>query len=153
MPRRLALPALLLALGLAGCTSQRAAVPGYAWAFMNDPGEGPKLAYGRPSSDEVLLMMTCGEASDRVTLTATGLTGPQLAVSSGGQTARLPAAPTPGMGEEALLRAVSDRNAPVLSNFRRTGDLAILHGDTRHGVTAAPADRGQVKAFFKACEA
>jgi hypothetical protein len=153
MPRRLALPALLLALGLAGCTSQRAAVPGYAWVFMNDPGEGPKLAYGRPSSDEVLLMMTCGGTPDRVTLTATGLTGPQLSVSSGGQTARLPAAVTPGMGEEGLLQAVADRDAPVLSNFRRTGDLAILHGETHHGVAAAPADREQVKAFFRACEA
>ena len=153
MPRHLALPAVLLALGFTGCASQQAAVPGYAWAFMNNPNEGPKLAYGRPSSDEVLLMMTCGGASDRVTLTATGLTGAQLTVSSGGQTARLPAAKTPGMGDEGLLRAVTDRDTPVLSNFRRTGDLAILHGDTRHGVAAAPADRDQVKAFFKACEA
>ena len=83
MPRHLALPAVLLALGFTGCASQQAAVPGYAWAFMNNPNEGPKLAYGRPSSDEVLLMMTCGGASNRVTLTATGLTGPELTVSCG----------------------------------------------------------------------
>ena len=151
MPRRLAL-AVLLALGLAGCASQRPAMPGYAWAFMDAPGEGPKLAYGRPSSDEVLLMMTCAATPGRVTLTATGLTGPQLAVSSGGQVTRLPATATPGLGEDSLLQAVADRDTPVLSNFRRTGDLAILHGDTRHGVAAAPADRGKVKAFFAACE-
>ena len=152
MPRHLA-PAALLALALAGCAGPRAAIPAYAWVFMNDPGEGPKLAYGRPSSDEVLLMMTCGGEPNLVTLSATGLTGPQLAVSSGGLTARLPAATTRGMGEEGLLQAMTDRDAPVLSNFRRTGDLAILHGDTRHGVAAAPADRGQVRAFFAACEA
>ena len=152
MPRHLA-PAALLALALAGCAGPRAAIPGYTWVFMNDPGEGPKLAYGRPSSDEVLLMMTCGGEPNLVTLSATGLTGPQLAVSSGGLTARLPAATTRGMGEEGLLQAMTDRDAPVLSNFRRTGDLAILHGDTRHGVAAAPADRGQVRAFFAACEA
>ncbi|KRA57737.1 hypothetical protein ASD79_15575 [Caulobacter sp. Root655] len=152
MPRRLAL-AVLLALGLAGCASQQAAMPGYAWAFMQDPGEGPKLAYGRPSSDEVLLMMTCAATPGRVTLTATGLTGSRLAVSSGGQTARLAATTTPGLGDDSLLQAVTDRDTPVLSNFRRTGDLAILHGDTRHGIAAAPADRGQVKAFFRACEA
>jgi hypothetical protein len=152
MPRRLAL-AVLLALGLAGCASQQAAVPGYAWAFMQDPGEGPKLAYGRPSSDEVLLMMTCAATPGRVTLTATGLTGPLLTVSSGGQTTRLAATTAPGLGEDGLLQAVADRDAPVLSNFRRTGDLAILHSDTRHGIAAAPADRDQVKAFFRACEA
>jgi len=150
MPRRLALAALL---ALAGCASQQAAVPGYGWAFVNDPGEGPKLAYGRPSSDEVLLMMTCAEAPDHIVLTATGLSGPQLAVSSGGQVTRLPATAAPGLGEDSLLQAVADADAPVLRNFRRTGDLALMHGDQRHGVAAAPGDRGQVRAFFKACEA
>ncbi|EJL31086.1 hypothetical protein PMI01_02894 [Caulobacter sp. AP07] len=152
MPHRLAL-SVLLALGLAGCASQQATVPGYVWAYMQDPGEGPKLAYGRPDSDEVLLMMTCAAPPGRVTLTATGLDGPLLTVSSGGQVTRLPATTAPGLGEDALLQAVTDRDTPVLSNFRRTGDLALMNGDTRHGIAAAPADRGQVKAFFKACGA
>ena len=152
MPRRLPLPAFLLVLALGGCTSQRAAVPGYAWAFMNDPGEGPKLAYGRPSSDEVLLMMTCGGGPGRVALTAAGLTGSELAVSSGGQVSRLAATPTSGLGEDDLLRAVTDHDAQALRNFRGTGDLAILHGGKRHGIAAAPTDRSQVRAFFAACE-
>lgn len=152
MSRHLALPALLLTATLFGCASQQAAMPGYGWAYMNDPGEGPKLAYGRPSSDEVLVMMTCADRR-RVAVTAAGLSGAALVVGSGGKTARLPASVTPGMDGEGLLQAAVDRNAPVLDNFRRTGDLTLMRGADRHGVAATPVERGQVKAFFKACEA
>lgn len=151
MPRRLAVPVLLLlSAALLGCAGRQDAAPGYAWAFMDNPDEGPKLAYGRPSSDEVLVMMTCPDPA-RVTVTAAGVTGADLVVGSGGALARLSAAATPGLGDEALLQAVADRDGPVLDNFRRTGDLALVRGGERHGVAASPSDRGQVKAFFAAC--
>jgi hypothetical protein len=150
MPRRLVLPAVLFALSVAGCAHQQAALPGYSWAFLDNADEPPKLAYGRPSSDEVLLMMTCAPGSRAVTLSASGVSGRTLSVSSGGRLSRFAAV---GGSDGGLLEAEADRDALALGNFRRTGDLAIVNAGRSHSISAVPADRGQVAAFFKACEA
>ena len=150
MPRRLALPALLLALSMAGCAHQQAALPGYAWAFLDNADEPPKLAYGRPSSDEVLMMLSCERGSRDITLSASGLSGRALSIRSGGKLERFAATDGDGGG---FLQVQADRDAPALGNFRRTGDLAIVNGGRTHSIAAAAADRGQVAAFFKACEA
>lgn len=150
MPRRLALSGFLLALSVAGCAHQQAALPGYGWAFLDNADEPPKLAYGRPSSDEVLMMMTCAPGSKAVTLSASGVSGRTLSVSSGGKLSRFAAV---GATEGGLLEAQADRDSPALGNFRRTGDLAILNAGRSHSIAAAAADREQVAAFFRACDA
>jgi hypothetical protein len=163
MPRRvlsnrLLSPALLfvLTLGgltLGGCVSDRSSAPGYAWNYMNSEGEGPKLAYGRPDSDDVVMMMACAPHASAVTLTATGLAGGEIALASGRSVTRLKALPLASDMGEGVLEARTTVDAAALSAFRRTGDLDLLTAATRHSLDAAPADQRQVKAFFKACSA
>jgi len=163
MPRRILssrlLPnALLLVLTLGGvslsaCAYDRRAEPGYGWSYMDSAEEGPKLAYGRPSSDDVVLMMACAPRASAVTLTATGLSGDEIALASGRSVTRLKAQAAPSAVSDGLLEARTTVDASTLRAFRRTGDLDLLVADERHGLDATPADQRQVKAFFKACSA
>ena len=151
-------PALLfvLTLGgltLGGCAYDRSSAPGYAWNYMNNEGEGPKLAYGRPDSDDVVMMMACAPRASAVTLTATGLSGSEIALASGRTVTRLKAAPAASDMSDGVLQARTTVDAAALSAFRRTGELDLLVANERHGLDAAPADQRQVKAFFKACAA
>ena len=151
MSRRLIPPALLLALALGACANDRMAAPGYAWSYMDNSGEGLKLAYGRPNSDDVVMMLACAPSSSAVTLTATSLPGREIALASGRAVTRLPAQPLASDMAEGLLQAHTSTDAAALSAFRRTGDLTLLVTGERHSLDAAPGDRAGVKAFFKAC--
>nr|WP_232793325.1 hypothetical protein [Caulobacter hibisci] len=143
--------AALAALLLSACAHERPANPAYAWAYLNEPGEGPKLAYGRPSSDEVLLMLACPTAGGPVEVSAAGIEGEAIALSSRDQTSRLAAkAADDGVTGPLLLARTTPRD-PALGNFRRTGDLAILNAGQRHDIAASGDERRGVKAFFKAC--
>lgn len=153
MSSRLAAAALLAALGLAGCAHEQAANPAYAWAYLNEPGEGPKLAYGRPSSDEVLLMLVCPAPGGPVEVSASGLEGGTIGLASRDRTSHLAARTVDGGGTGSLLLASATTRDPALGNFRRTGDLAIVNGDKRHRIAAKADERRRVKAFFKACGA
>ena len=163
MPRRLLssrlLPnALLLVLTLGGltlgaCAYEHPSPPGYAWHYMDAGDEGPKLAYGRPNSDEVLMMMACAPASSAVTLTAADLSGTEIALASDSKITHLKAQVVASEITGGVLRARTSVDAAALSAFRRTGDLDLLIADERHSLDAAPADRHDVKAFFKACSA
>ena len=163
MPRRLLssrlLPnALLLVLTLGGltlgaCSHDQPREPGYGWNYMHSAEEGPKLAYGRPDSDDVVMMMACTPRASAVTLTATGLAGGEIALASGRRVTRLRAQAAPSAMSEGVLEARTTVDASALSAFRRTGDLDLLVADERHTLDAAPADQRQVKAFFKACSA
>lgn len=147
---------LLLTLGgltLGGCSHDRAGQPGYGWNYMNNAGEGPKLAYGRPNSDDVVMMLACAPRVSGVTLTTTGLAGGEIALASGGSITRLKAQPVASDMGGGVLEAHTTIDASALSAFRRTGDLDLLVADTRHDLDAASADQRQVKAFFKACSA
>lgn len=155
MPRPSLLPTVvtlaLAGMALAGCAYDRSSAPGYAWSYMTGEAEGPKLAYGRPDSDDVVLMMACAPRASALTLTATGLTGGEIALASGRKVTRLKAQPLGSDMGEGALEARTSVDASALSAFRRTGDLALLVADERHSLAAAPADQRQVKAFFKAC--
>jgi methyl coenzyme M reductase alpha subunit len=156
MPHRLLSNALLLTLTLGGltlggCAYDRSSEPGYAWSYMENADEGPKLAYGRPNSDDVVMMMACAPRASSVTLTATSLMGDEIALASGHVVTRLKASAAPSDMSEGLLQARTTVDASALRAFRRTGDLDLLVADERHSLDAAPADQRQVKAFFKAC--
>ncbi|TCS14578.1 hypothetical protein [Caulobacter sp. BK020] len=163
MPRRVLssrlLPnALLLLLTLGGltlgaCSHERPGQPGYGWNYMNNVGEGPKLAYGRPNSDDVVMMLACAPRASSLTLTATGLAGGEIALASGGSVTRLKAQPAASDMGGGVLEARTTVDASALSAFRRTGDLDLLVADSRHDLDAASTDWRQVKAFFRACSA
>lgn len=163
MPRRILssryLPnALLLVLTLGGltlgaCAYEHPSPPGYAWRYMESGDEGPKLAYGRPNSDEVLMMMACAPGASAVTLTAADLSGDEIALASDSTVTRLKAQAVASEIVGGVLEARTSVDAAALSAFRRTGDLDLLIADERHSLDAAPADRRDVKAFFKACSA
>ena len=148
--------ALLLALTLggltlSGCASDRSSEAGYGWNYINSAEEGPKLAYGRPHSDDVVMMMACAPRASAVTLIASGLTGNEIGLASGRTVTRLRAEAAPSAMSEGVLEARTSVDASALSAFRRTGDLDLLVAEERRSLDAAPADQRQVKAFFKAC--
>ncbi|CAN5121101.1 hypothetical protein BH10PSE4_BH10PSE4_31120 [soil metagenome] len=153
MTLRLLSPTLLLTLALGACAHERSAEPGYGWSYMDNAGEGLKLAYGRPNSDDVVMMLACAPGTSAVTLTATSLPGREIALASGRVVTRLPAQPLASDMSEGLLQARTSTDASALSAFRRTGDLTLLVADERHSLDAAPGDRAGVKTFFKACSA
>lgn len=143
----------LLTLLASACAHERAANSAYAWAYLNNPGEGPKLAYGRPSSDEVLLMVACPATDGALQVTATGMDGDAIALASRDRTSRLAAKPADGGGIGVVLAAATTARDPALGNFRRTGDLAILNAGQRHSIDATRQERERVKAFFDDCGA
>ena len=150
---RLAAFAVFPSLVLACCAHQHAANSAYAWAYLNEPGEGPKLAYGRPSSDEVLLMLVCPAPGGPVEVSASGLEGATIGLASRDRTSHLAARPAESGGNGTILMASTTSRDPALGNFRRTGDLAIVNAGQRHSIAARTDERRRVKAFFEACGA
>jgi hypothetical protein len=144
----------LLAVGLAGCAHDKVADSGYRWAFLSDASEAPRLAYGRPSSDDVILMLSCSPGADSVQISAAGLKGREIVLASDRIESRFPAGKADSaLGETGLLEARGRMSAPALAGFQHTGDLTLLTNGERHNLHAMREDEGQVKAFFRSCAA
>ena len=154
MPSR-AIPtiALLLAAGLAGCAHEEVAANDYRWAYLAETGEDPRLAYGRPDSDDVVVMMSCRPGRDQVDVSAVGLSGEDLVLASGRAESRFKAARIDDAMSQGLLEARGAASASALEAFRKSGELALLAKGQRHSLKAIDTDKGQVQAFFKACGA
>jgi hypothetical protein len=144
----------LLAAGLAGCAHEKVAQGGYHWAYLESGAEAPRLAYGRPDSDDVVLMLSCRPGQDRVDVSAIGLSGGEIVLASGRAESRFAAAKVEdAMDGGGFLEARGKASAPALDGFRKSGDLALLTQGERHSLSANSADRGHVRAFFRACGA
>jgi hypothetical protein len=155
---RLLPSALLLVLPLGGltlgaCAHDQPSQAGYGWNYLNNTGEGPKLAYGRPDSDDVVMMLACPPGASAVTLTTTAARDGEITLASGRSVTRLRAQAAPSAMGDGVLEARTTLDATALRAFRRTGDLDLLTADERHSLDVVPADQRQVKAFFKACSA
>ena len=149
------LPGLIGSLALASCASQSAPQPGagMTWSLAQVDGEGAKLAYGRPQSDDVLVMLTCAPKSDLVRVSTTaGRAGakPSLGLRSGDRVQRYAADAGPsGFGDGVLLESSVRPDDPVLARFAASGELA-LDADGRR--TAFPAaDPTQARHFIESC--
>lgn len=155
MASRIAFAVLaFLAAGLAGCAHEKVGMDGYRWAYLTDPAEAPRLAYGRPNSDDVVLMMSCRPGQNQMNVSVVGLSGGEVVLASGRAESRFAAAKVQdALSEGGLLEARGQTSAPALQGFRKSGDLALLSKGERHNLTAESADRGHVRAFFKACGA
>lgn len=144
----------LLAFALAGCAHEPAADSGYRWAFLKDAGEAPRLAYGRPFSDDVILMLSCSPGADSVNISAIGLKGAEIVLASRKIQSRFAARKTESaLGDNGLLEASGRMSAPALAGFQHTGDLVVVTEGRRHSLSASRQDEGQVKAFFRSCAA
>lgn len=152
MASRIAFAALSIAALLAGCAHEKAGLDGYRWAYLEEGPEAPRLAYGRPNSDDVVLMISCQPGRDQVAVSAVGLSGGEIVLASGRAETRFAGARiNDAMSDGGVLEARGKASAPALAGFSKSGDLALLTEGERHDLTAGSADRGHVKAFFKAC--
>ncbi|MES2721807.1 MAG: hypothetical protein V4656_01515 [Pseudomonadota bacterium] len=143
---------------LASCAHQgQSNMPGMAWSLNHAEGEGAKLAYGQPQSDNVLIMMTCQPRSGRVLVSMTApMDAPTDAIhlASKRNNSRLAAVATPGMGEGAVY---VEANAPVtdraLASFAQTGDLSVVTKGRKAAMPVSSSERVAVNGFFAACRA
>lgn len=143
---------------LAACAHQGdgGGVRGMAWSLHHSEGEGAKLAYGQPASDNVVLMMSCAPRSGRVlvSVTAPAGTAPStIELKSRRQISRLQGAVAPGLGEGAIVEAEASAQDPTLESFARTGDLAIVEQGRAAKLPAGRSERAAVTDFFTQCSA
>lgn len=144
---------------LASCAHQgQSGLPGMAWSLNHAEGEGAKLAYGQPQSDNVLIMMTCQPRSGQVLVSMTApMDAPAdaIQIASRGQNSRLAADTTSGMGEgSAYVEARAPVTDPALASFDLTGDLAIVSANGRKApMPVRGAERRTVSDFFASCRA
>lgn len=150
---RAVIAATLAGFVMGGCASAPAVSPSdFAWNYAENPGEGAKLAYGRPQSDEVLVMMICAPNA-QVLLSAAAMGGSRLTLASGNARTALDGAVTEGFDGQGYLEASTSAKGAALAAFRKSGDLTLTSGGRSFDVKALDADRPAVRRFFKACQA
>lgn len=144
----------LTATALAGCLHEKPVQTAYRWSYMAPAdAEAPRLAYGLPNSDDLVLMMSCRQGGG-LDVTAVGVSGQEIALASDGAESRLPASRVDDeLNEGGTLQASAQAGDAVLTGFRKSGDLTLLVGGERHSLAAGSADRASVRDFFKACGA
>jgi hypothetical protein len=151
MRRRTAL-SLIAACALGGCAHQSGppVTAGMGWSLAPVEGEGLKLAFGRPDSDDVLVMLRCQPRSGAVTVSVSGASAsdPALRLASGRVRGRYAGQATPSLGEGTLIEAVADARDPVLARFAARGDLTVSAAGHR---TTLPADPARAARFVRAC--
>lgn len=123
-----------------------------AWNFYTE-GSQAKLAWGRPNSDDVGLMLTCNAHSRQVMLTSDGAPGErQLQLVSDNVTSKLPVRlEKDAMSEGGVLEAWAPLADGALSAFARSGRLTLVRQGARYTMSASDSDRAAVRSFFKAC--
>jgi len=153
MHRTIALSTVMLALIMGSCASAPVA-PGFAWSYQNNAGEGPKLAYGAPASDNIVLMMTCEPGATSVDVSLLGGSprdGMTLTSGETRETLRGDLVAAPGMGQ--MIQASARPDSAPLARFARTGDLSITDRGRTVNLDASPLERAGVSRFFEACRA
>lgn len=155
MSRTLAIVGALAGLTVGSCMHQTPdTVAGLGWTYQDDTGEGPKLAYGVPQSDTVVMMMTCQPGDRVVNLSLLGGSPHErLTLASNGRKQAFASTPveTPGAGQ--MVEASAPLAAAPLAQFEETGRLTLVSRGRQAPIDAAPAERGQVERFFQACRA
>lgn len=153
MPRMLAIVTLAASAVLGSCVAMPTA-SGFAWSYQHNAGEGPKLAYGAPASDNVVLMMTCEPGSQQVDLSLMGGSPRDgVILTSGGarQTLEADLVASPGMGQ--MIQASTHSASSPLAGFARTGELSLVDRGRTVKLDATAGERRGVSRFFEACKA
>jgi hypothetical protein len=151
------LAAALAGLGLClvgGCATLAPSDSPAAWNLVETDQE-TKLAWGRPDSDEVGLMLSCTPHSGQVTVSApveAGASRLMLASDRGATAFSGPVDLDPETGAP-LMTARSRLDGPTLAAFARTGRLSAVGAVGATVMTAQAGDRGRVRTFFNRCAA
>jgi hypothetical protein len=128
-----------------------------AWSLHHAEGEGAKLAFGQPASDNVLLMMTCQPRSGQILISVTtpaGQTSDAIELSSREHVSRLSGQAAPSMGEgSVLMEAQAKADDRTLASFASTGDLTVMENGRRSPLPVRAAERETVSRFFAECRA
>lgn len=152
--RRRAIFTLVASCFVVACVSQgQGALPGLAWFLYESEGEGAKLAYGAPSSDNVVLTLSCQPHSGQVLVSATNSDDSALIrLTSAGESADFfgEAGPS-GIGEGVYVEAAAPADHPALARFARTGELSLRDADHSARLPVRIAERGRIRDFFAAC--
>lgn len=155
--RRRAIIGLGLSCLLTACTHGGYGAVDLGWSLHHAEGEGAKLAYGQPDSDNVVLMMTCQPRSGQVlvSLTAPDAVGVEaIEIASKGHSSRLPGAAAPAMTEGAsLVEAMAPATDAALQSFARTGDIAVMKNGRAARMPVRQAERATVADFVAECRA
>jgi hypothetical protein len=154
--RRRAISSFIAACALSACAHQTtpavSGVEGMRWIEVE--GDDPKLAFGLPNSDVLVLMMTCEARSGQVAIAVFGEAGgktPTLQLKSGAASTRLAVNRAPSELHDAVVETAAPAATPVLASFARTGELAIGVGTSP---TALPAAEPRMSgAFVERCRA
>jgi hypothetical protein len=144
--------ALLLFGAASSCMQRITAAQSFAWNFIFD-GDQAKLAYGRPNSDEVGLMLTCKPNSGAITLAGdVTAENPKFTLVSGNTTRSFtgPAGPDPMTGGTWMEASASVQDA-ALASFAKTGKLTLVRDTGTLKMAATGADRHMVDRFFATC--
>jgi hypothetical protein len=150
--RRRTTISLIAACAISACAHQNtppaaAALDGMRWIEVE--GDDPKLAFGVPDSDVMVLMMTCAPRSGQVALAIFGGDGREVRLRSGSASSRLSAREGGTALHENIIETALPAGAPVLASFARTGDLAV---GTKGTTTSLPrAEPAQAQKFVSAC--
>ena len=152
--RRRAAISLIAACAISACAHQTSpavsGVEGMRWIEVE--GDDPKLAFGLPDSDVLVIMMTCAPKSGEVQIAVFGDTGgrrPVMQIRSGASSARLPVSTTPSELHDAVVEAETKAATPVLASFARTGELAVGVGASP--MALPPADPAKAQRFVDRC--
>ncbi len=154
MHRFLAISGALAALALGSCVSHQATLTdGFAWTYQHNEGEGPKLTYGAPMSDNVVLMMLCEQPGVANVSLLGGSPQGGLILTSGGQPTRFGGdmVAAPGLGH--MIETSARLDSRPLARFQRTGDLTLVDRGRKVEIDAKGGERRQVARFFEACRA
>jgi hypothetical protein len=148
---------VIAALGLTvlGCSHDgpQASVGSDIGLYLNTSGSTATLAYGRPNSDDVGLVLQCQAGSRMIDVSdvVRGGAPSSLVLTSGSARSQLPARLDSSTGQ-ATLWAKANVSAPALVAFRGTGRIGVAVGGARYGIAASCEEQAQVESFFRTCE-
>lgn len=128
-------------------------VPGRDWHFAQYGGNST-LAYGVAESDDVSVMLICGDLAGRVYLSrdVPHEAPAEFVLESGGEILRLAASSEPSlMTDGQSLASDAAWDEPVFRRFRSLGWLAVWTGDQREAYAPHPGSEGAAERFFATC--
>jgi hypothetical protein len=151
------IPALIATAALCACAGPAPPLRAHSamrWFLTDAEGEGAKLAYGMPQSDDVLVMLTCQPRSNQVRITLLGqIAYADIELGDGADARRHPATASPaGVTNAVMSESTVSPDDPAFRRFASRGELAIDAGDgTRLPLPAA--DPATARRFMQSCRA